>query len=125
MTCTTPASSTSGPKALVVTSSTHGVSNQATFTYNVTPTISALDPNNGPKAGGTTIAVHGANFGGVISVTVGGTPATVLGSDTNTVTCTTPLSSTTGPKAVVVTSSTHGVSNEATFTYNVTPTISA
>ncbi|NBS17614.1 MAG: cell shape-determining protein, partial [Gammaproteobacteria bacterium] len=49
------------------------------FTYSVpTPTITAVSPNAGVAAGGTTITLTGTNFTGATAVYLGGTPLTSL-----------------------------------------------
>jgi hypothetical protein len=46
------------------------------FTYvSGAPTVSAVTPGSGPKAGGTAITITGANFGAGAVVTLGGRPA--------------------------------------------------
>jgi len=70
------------------------------------PTISGVTPNSGPLAGGTNVTISGTNFTTVTSVTIGGV---ALGSQSvvssTQITGTTPASSTTGPKDVIVTTS--------------------
>jgi len=47
------------------------------YQYKADPIVTSLTPNNGPLAGGTTVAVQGSYFMRGITVTVDGVPATV------------------------------------------------
>ncbi|MBI4859014.1 MAG: IPT/TIG domain-containing protein, partial [Candidatus Riflebacteria bacterium] len=128
ITCTTPSSSQPRTVDVVVNSSTHGRTTYVGgFTYNPPPTITAINPNNGPQEGGTVIVISGTGFGGSVSVTVGSNPTTsVTVTGTNTITCVTPASATSGAKDVKVTSTTHGVVTAVNgFTYNPPPTITS
>ncbi|MGY5127172.1 IPT/TIG domain-containing protein [Streptomyces nigrescens] len=59
-----------------------GTSNPASYTYVATgaPVAAAISPNAGPTAGGTPFAIIGSSLHGG-SVTIGGSAATVLGTD--------------------------------------------
>jgi hypothetical protein len=46
------------------------------FTYVAPPTVTAVAPNSGPIAGGTTVTITGTNFMTGSTVSVGGAPAT-------------------------------------------------
>ena len=46
------------------------------FTYRALPRVTAVSPQSGPRAGGTTVTISGNNFNGVSVVTFGSTPAT-------------------------------------------------
>jgi hypothetical protein len=74
-----------------------------------TMTVTAVTPASGPVAGGTWVAITGAGFTNVTSVTIGGNE---LGSRTavspTQITGTTPASTSAGVKDVVVSSSSHG-----------------
>lgn len=50
----------------------------ATFAFNTAPTLTSIVPAAGPMAGGNTVLLTGTGFGAATTVTVGGTPATVL-----------------------------------------------
>ena len=69
-TCTfvTPAHA-AGP--VQVTVKTAGGSSSRGYTYIPSPSISGLNPNEGPTSGGTHVTIHGNNLGGA-SVTIGG-----------------------------------------------------
>lgn len=71
------------------------------------PTITGINPNSGPTAGGTAVTISGTNFTHTISanptVTIGGNAATnVVLVSTTSITCNTPAG-TVGAKDVVVT----------------------
>ena len=67
------------------------------------PTISSVNPNNGPQTGGTVFVINGANLNGATSVTVGGVAATITVVSPTAIAVTAPVSATTGLKDVVVT----------------------
>jgi large repetitive protein len=48
------------------------------FSYVVTPTVSAVSPNDGPAAGGTLVAISGSGFTNATAVLFGPNPATNL-----------------------------------------------
>jgi hypothetical protein len=64
---------------------------RASYTYLPPPTVSSVNPNGGPPAGGTAVSITGTNFAAPATVTVGGAPATgvVVASPTR-ITATTP-----------------------------------
>ncbi|MHC4529902.1 MAG: IPT/TIG domain-containing protein, partial [Planctomycetota bacterium] len=71
------------------------------------PTISSINPNNGPQAGGTSVTITGTNFTHTTSegpsVKIGGISASnVVLVSTTSITCDTPVG-TAGAKDVVVT----------------------
>ncbi|MCY3023883.1 MAG: IPT/TIG domain-containing protein, partial [Planctomycetota bacterium] len=84
----------------------------------VLPTVASIAPSSGPLAGGTNVTITGTNFTGVTEVTIGGNP---LGNravvSATSITGTTPASSTTGTKNVVVTTSAGSGTCTGCFTY--------
>ena len=80
ITAVTAASSTAGPVTIAVTTPSGTVTSSTNlFTYSVPPpTITAVSPNVGVAAGGTTIKITGTNFTGATAVSLGGTPVTSL-----------------------------------------------
>gem|GEM_PF-1342349 len=116
-----------GTKDVIVCSSTHGTSTLTNgFTYNPTPTISAVTPAEGPVAGGTAIVIDGTDFRDTVNVTIGGVlvASPVVSSDKRQISCQTPAGRSVGSKTVEVLSSTHGLASLVNgFTYNTTPTI--
>ncbi|MGX1854711.1 beta strand repeat-containing protein [Streptomyces sp. NPDC055299] len=52
-----------------------GTSNGVSYTYAVTPTLTAVSPNQGPTSGGNTVTLTGINLTGTTAVAFGTTPA--------------------------------------------------
>jgi hypothetical protein len=89
------------------------------------PTVTAISPNAGPTAGGTSVNITGTNFISGATVTIGGGTATgVTVVNSTAITATTPAG-TAGAKDVVVT--TAGGSGNLTggYTYAAAPTVTA
>ena len=64
------------------------------FTYNAAPTVTAVSPNNGPQAGGTSVTVSGTGF-------VSGSTAVDFGTNAGTsVDVTAPPRSASSPRQV-------------------------
>ncbi|HBL30293.1 MAG TPA: hypothetical protein DD490_25955, partial [Acidobacteria bacterium] len=66
------------------------------------PSVSGLSPNTGTTAGGTSVAINGANFQNGATVSLGGTSLAVTFNSSSRLTVTAPAH-TTGPVGVVVT----------------------
>jgi hypothetical protein len=124
---TTPPGSSLGPKDVVVTSSTLGTATcSSCFMYNPAVTLSGVSPNNGPLAGGTAVTITGTNFPTTIdSVLVGTAKLTAVSRLSSTqLTGTTPASSTSGAKDVVVYATSAGSATcTGCFTYNPAVTV--
>ena len=58
------------------------------------PTISSVNPNYGPQAGGTVFVINGTNLTGATSVTVGGVAATIIAAYPTMIAATAPVSAT-------------------------------
>ena len=85
------------------------------------PTVTGLAPNQGPSSGGTAVTIAGANFVAGVSVTFGGTSATVTGSTATSIAVTAPAH-TTGTVSVVVTNPDGQSATLAnSFTYTAAP----
>ena len=94
---------TTNPAVTITNSNANGVSGSFTFSNRAAvsftnvflpaPTVSSVNPNNGPVSGGTNITILGSHFIGTSSVTIGGTPVTTF-----TVTSDTSLSATTAQR---------------------------
>ena len=98
------------------------------YTYNTAPTVTSVNPNNGPQAGGNSVTVNGSGFSGVPTVDFGSTPGTGVTSVTPTsLTVTVPAG--TGTVAVTVTTASGGTSDPlpSAYTYNAAalPTVTA
>ncbi len=88
-----------------------------------TPTVTAISPNSGPVAGGTSVTITGTNFTGATTVAIGGAAATnvtVIGAGTS-ITATTPAG-TAGTASVMVATPGGASATNALFTY-VTPPV--
>ena len=121
ITCDAPAGLAAGPVTVTVTSV--GGEDATTYTYYGTPTITALDPNFGPEAGGNDVTITGTNFSSLasLSVTFGGQAATVKSRTSATeIVCTAPAG--TGTVNVVV-SAIGGTSGAAQYQYMKTPAV--
>ena len=73
---------TACPTQVVVTNPS---TQSASINFNPAPVVSTLLPNSGPRAGGNTVIVLGANFGPGATVTVAGLAATVLSANTTSI----------------------------------------
>lgn len=128
LTCITPAQSYLGPLSVVVATAGGTNVGNTLFTYALlTPTVSAISPNSGTSAGGTTVVVSGANFTGTTGVKIGGAAADhIIVLNDNTLTCRTPAGTAGTPKSVVV-STTNGSNTDNTlFTFvEALPTLSS
>src|SRR5262249_27371319 len=72
--------------------------------------ISSITTKAGPVDGGSIVEIHGSGFDGVITVDIGGQPATdvQVNDDHTIIICRAPRASKIGPADIVVTSSTQG-----------------
>jgi|GEM_PF-3023375 len=87
------------------------------------PTVTAVNPANGPTAGGTSVTIMGTSFTGATAVTIGGTAATdVTVVNATTITATTPAG-TAGAKDVAVTTPDGTGTGAGLFTYVAAPTV--
>lgn len=77
-TVTTPAH-TAGPAPVTITTPA-GTSAAETFLFTPpgAPTLTGIDPTEGPETGGTTALLTGTNLAGTIGVDFGGSPATII-----------------------------------------------
>ena len=101
LTATTPAHESAGPVAVALTGPQPTAA--GTFTY-VGPTVSAVEPDRGPLAGGTRVILTGSGLGRPGAVTFGGRLGTdlVASADGTTVTVTAPAGVRPGPVDVAV-----------------------
>jgi hypothetical protein len=104
MKATTPAHAVGAVNLVVTNPDGQAVTVTGGFTYAVVqPTVTAVSPNNGPMAGGTSVTITGTNFATGATVTFGGNAATATVVNSSTIAATTPLAATAGPADVVVT----------------------
>jgi len=139
ITCTTPAGKFGAQVDVAVRTpgGVSAISPAATFTYLDPPTVTKVDKNRGPAAGGGTVTVTGANFvagnglDGKPNTTVafGGTAATavLVGSDPTSLTCTVPAAGSVLAVDVVVTTKggSSATSAASKYTYVLAPTVAA
>lgn len=97
--------------------------NSSSFTFNFTPTISSISPQNVPS--GQTVSVVGQNFGSKAgSVTLAGEAVQIASWSSNSISIKVPNNVPTGADAVVVTSSI-GSSPPATLNVQFVPSVSS
>ncbi|MEU7093026.1 IPT/TIG domain-containing protein [Kitasatospora aureofaciens] len=92
------------------------------YTYDVPPpVVTALAPDHGPLAGGTTVTITGHGLTGTTAVSFGTTPATRFTVDSDTqITATTPAGSAAGKVGVTLTAPA-GTSSTGQYTYDAPP----
>lgn len=78
------------------------------------PDLTAISPDSGPRAGGTSVTINGTNFIGVSRVLVNGSPAPFAWVDDSTVTVTMPAGS---GNASIAVEAVGGTTSTATYTY--------
>jgi hypothetical protein len=123
LTCLTPHVTTAGPVHVTVTTADGGTSvstDADRYTYLALPTVTGIDPDTGPIAGGTSVTVTGTNLGSTASVTFGGAAVTPAAVTPTSLTALSPAVSTAGAVHVVVHTADAGdstTSDADTFTY--------
>ena len=118
----TNAPTSTGTASTTVTLTGIGATSNAISSYKTPLVTVAPSPNNGPLAGGTSIAITGQNFSGATGVMVGGVPATDVTVVSNTrITATTPPGASAGLKAVAVTTPAGAHSYANGFNYIAPP----
>ncbi len=124
LTVTSPAAPTGTVDVTVTTpSGTSAITAADEFTYESTPTITALSPIAGPLGGGTLVTITGTNFTGANQVSFGSTAATgYTVVSPSTITATSPAGSAGGVDVTVKTGT--GTSPAVQFTYENGPTLS-
>jgi len=127
LTVRTPPTSQDGPAPLVVTTE-GGATAPVSYTYVLTPTITALTPHDGPNATPIQVVISGTNLAGARAVTFGAQTVDsshfTVASDGAAITVTTPTTATTGTVPVTVQTD-GGVSNALPYTYRAGPSVSA
>ena len=124
ITAVTPASGTTGLKTVKLTNP-DGQNITGSFTYNPLPSFSAVDPNNGPVSGGTSITINGTGFVAGASITIDATMFNATFINDTRLTAVTPAGSL-GLKNVTVTNPDKGLLLLAgAFTYNALPVITS
>lgn len=113
---------------MVTTKNGGATTTTQTFQYLAKPVVSAVSPTVGTTSGGTSIVISGTDFDSYTSVTLNGVACTVTsstGTPITQLTCTTGATSS-GTYAVIVTTSTGGISDSSssvTFTFTAAPVV--
>jgi hypothetical protein len=128
ITATSPAGA-AGTVDVTVTSpaGTSATSAADNFTYTTPPTVTAVAPNAGPTAGGTSVKITGTNLTAATTVKFGTVAATTFSVDSATqITATSPAHAA-GAVDVTVTTlgGTSATSGADTFTYVAPPTVTS
>ena len=120
ITATSPAGA-AGPVNITVVrpEGTSATDDADVYTYVTAPAVSAVSPNEGPTAGGTSVRITGTGFTGATAVDFGGTPAAsfVLDSPTEITATSPPGSSGTVDVEVTTVGGTSPTSLADQFTY--------
>ena len=121
ITASTPAHAAGAVNVVVTTPAGSGTgTNLYTYVAQAVPTVTAISPNNGTTAGGTSVTITGTNFTGATAVTIGGTAATfVTLVSATSITATTPAHAAGAANVVVTTPAGTGTGTNL-YTY-VTP----
>ena len=127
ITATCPAGSAGTVEVTVTTpNGTSAASDDDQFTYLNAPTVSRLNPYQGPTAGGTVVTITGMYFTGATSVDFGSVAATTYHVDSDTqITVTSPAQASYGQVDVIVTTpgGISTVSEDCYFQYYDAPTV--
>ena len=123
--CQTPAGPAGATVDVVVTTPTGSATLAGAFTYVAAPTVTGVNPGNGPPAGSTAITVTGTGFSaGVSRVRVGTANATNISvQDDTMLTCDTPAGN--GTVNVAVTTPGGTGTGVSLFAYDTTVTLTA
>jgi len=122
ITATAPAGS-AGAVTVTVTVSGQSGSLASGFAYTLPPTLTSVSPNSGSTAGGTTVAITGANFAAGATVTFGAAAATNVAVVSGTeITATTPAGSAGAVTVTVTNPGAQSGSLAGGFTYVVETT---
>ena len=128
LTVTTPAHTLGQVDVTVVTpGGTSATSSADQYTYETTPTVTAISPAAGPTAGATTVTVTGTGFLSATGVKFGANSGTSLSISSDTSLTITSPSGSAGTAHVTVTSPSGTSSTSAAdlYTYDTTPTVTA
>ncbi len=95
VTVLSPASSTTGPVNVSVTTpgGTSAISKEDKFTYLPVPVVTGISPGWGPKAGGTTVTITGTDLSGATSVKFGTKAGAISADSATSVSVTSPAES--------------------------------
>ena len=114
---TTPAHP-AGAVNVIISNGHENITLTSAFTFNAAPSVTALDPTEVPLAGGSvTLTGSNLNPGGSVTLTVGGTPVTILSNTGTTITFTAPARVAPGSATVAVTT-VNGTANASLLYYD-------
>jgi hypothetical protein len=125
ITATAPAEAAGIVDVTVTTSGgTSATSSADKFTYAASPTVSGLNPSNGPSSGGTSVTVTGTNLSSATTVSFGASSGTITADSATSITATAP-SGNAGAVDVTVTTAggTSATSAADKFTYVALPVV--
>lgn len=126
LTCQTGAHGAGTVDVVVTNSDTQSAILAGAYTYQAAPTVSAVSPNAGALAGGTTVTVAGTGFLSGATVTVGGVACNSVNivSDTS-LTCATGAHAAGAVDVVVTNVDTQSGTLSNGYTYQAAPTVTA
>jgi subtilase family protein/Big-like domain-containing protein/IPT/TIG domain-containing protein len=124
ITATSPAGTGTIDVTVTTPGGTSGTGAADQFTYESVPTVTAVNPNTGPAAGGTSVTVTGTNFSGATAVRFGGNAAGTFSVVSATqITATSPAGTGTIDVTVTTPGGTSGTGTADQFTYESAPTV--
>ncbi|KAJ4456411.1 putative IPT/TIG domain protein [Paratrimastix pyriformis] len=127
LTCTLPAGAALGSVAVVVTNwDQTTVTLDGGYSYQgPIPTVSWRSPAQGPCGGGTALVLVGTGFRAGVTVTVAGSPCTLMASNGTFLNCTTPAGLAASTAVVVITNSdgTNATTDFAYYAVGLSPVI--
>jgi hypothetical protein len=124
ITCTSPAGTLGATVDVIVTDAggTSAANANDKFTYNNAPTVTNVNPNSGPTAGGTPVTITGTGFVSGATVAFGVNAATsVVVMSATTITCTSPAG--VGQVDVIVTDANGASTANANDKFSYTPSV--
>jgi hypothetical protein len=126
ITATAPAGSGIVDVTVTTPGGSSAISASDRYTYIPAPAVTAVSPDSGPVAGGSTVVLTGTNFTGATTVSFGGTPADDFTVDSATrITAISPAGTGTVDVRVTTASGISATTAADQFTYVAAPTISA
>jgi hypothetical protein len=121
---TSPAGTGTVDVTVTTPTGTSAISAADHFTYSPPPTVTAVAPNVGPAAGGTSVVISGTNFTGATAVKFGTAAASMFTVNSATqITATSPLGLATVDVTVTTGGGTSAISAADKFTYVSAPTV--
>ncbi len=126
ITATSPAGSGTVDVTVTTPGGTSATSSADQFTYTSAPTVTSVNPNTGPPAGGTSVTITGTNFVGVTAVKFGGNAAgSVTVNSATQITATSPAGTGTVDVTVTTPGGTSATGSADQFSYGLVGTTTA